>query len=169
MVFMGTLPSGGELWLNRLVREADLVISEGFIEPHFFAGFSGGRKSILPGVASRKTVLYNHTPPFQKPIARQGILENNPFTVTALCRTPGESGLVLNVLLDADKRILAALPAMRNRRTALVARWSARITSVAAVEADVVITSNGGYPLDQNVYQCVKGMTAAEACVRPAG
>ena len=56
MAFFGILPSGGELWLNRLLTQADLVLSEGFIEPHFFAGFSGGRKSILPGVASEKTV-----------------------------------------------------------------------------------------------------------------
>ena len=54
MTFKGILPSGGELWVNKLVDEADLLISEGFIEPHFFAGFSGGRKSVLPGIASKK-------------------------------------------------------------------------------------------------------------------
>ncbi len=54
MVFKGILPSGGELWINKLVDEADLLISEGFIEPHFFAGFTGGRKSVLPGIASKK-------------------------------------------------------------------------------------------------------------------
>ncbi|MBE5810491.1 MAG: DUF2088 domain-containing protein, partial [Clostridiales bacterium] len=78
LTFMGILPSGGELWLNKLVAEADLVVSEGFVEPHFFAGFSGGRKSILPGVAGRKTVLYNHNAHFiHAPQARQGILADN--------------------------------------------------------------------------------------------
>lgn len=171
MVFMGTLPSGGELWLNRLVREADLVISEGFIEPHFFAGFSGGRKSILPGVASRKTVLYNHNAAFIKsPFARQGILEDNPIHRDMLfAARQANLAFVLNVLLDADKRILAAFAGDAQQAHSAGCEMSARITSVAAVEADVVITSNGGYPLDQNVYQCVKGMTAAEACVRPGG
>lgn len=73
VAFFGTLPSGGELWLNSLLREADLVLSEGFIEPHFFAGFSGGRKSILPGIASERTVRYNHNAGFiASPLARAG-------------------------------------------------------------------------------------------------
>ena len=64
LVNLGSLPSGGELIINRLAAEADLLVSEGFIEPHFFAGFSGGRKSVLPGIASRQTVLYNHNSKF---------------------------------------------------------------------------------------------------------
>ena len=78
MAYFGTLPSGGELWLNRLAAQSELVIAEGFIEPHFFAGFSGGRKSILPGIASRRTVLYNHNAAFiASPNARAGRLEGN--------------------------------------------------------------------------------------------
>jgi nickel-dependent lactate racemase len=65
MTFKGILPSGGELWVNSLVDWADLVIAEGFIEPHFFAGFSGGRKSILPGISARATVLANHCSKFR--------------------------------------------------------------------------------------------------------
>ena len=61
LVYLGKLPSGGNLIINRLAAEADLLVAEGFIEPHFFAGFSGGRKSVLPGVASRETVMYNLT------------------------------------------------------------------------------------------------------------
>lgn len=64
MTFKGILPSGGELWVNKLVDECDFLMSEGFIEPHFFAGFSGGRKSVLPGIASKKTVLWNHNARF---------------------------------------------------------------------------------------------------------
>ncbi len=66
LVYLGKLPSGGNLIINRLAAEADLLVAEGFIEPHFFAGFSGGRKSIsiLPGVASRETVMYNHNSGF---------------------------------------------------------------------------------------------------------
>ena len=80
MVYKGILPSGGALWVNRLVDWADLVVAEGFIEPHFFAGFSGGRKSVLPGIASYKTVLYNHNARFiADPRAVQGNLQGNPL------------------------------------------------------------------------------------------
>ena len=79
-VKIGVLPSGADLIINRLAAEADLLVSEGFIEPHFFAGFSGGRKSVLPGVSDRVTVLGNHCSKFiASPYARTGILENNPI------------------------------------------------------------------------------------------
>ena len=80
MVTIGTLPSGGVLRINRLAAEADLLVSEGFIEPHFFAGFSGGRKSVLPGIAARETMYWNHNAEFiASPFARTGILEGNPI------------------------------------------------------------------------------------------
>lgn len=70
--FLGLLPSGGQCWVNRWACEADLLVSEGFIEPHFFAGYSGGRKSVLPGVAGRGTVLANHCAEFiDSPRARR--------------------------------------------------------------------------------------------------
>ena len=111
MTFFGTLPSGGELWLNKLVKENDLVISEGFIEPHFFAGFSGGRKSILPGVASRKTVLYNHNAHFiANPNARQGSLDENPIHKDMLfAANQAKLAFILNVIIDTDKKVVAAV------------------------------------------------------------
>ncbi len=79
MVFKGLLPSGGPLWLNSAVDESDLIIAEGFIEPHFFAGFSGGRKSVLPGSAGERTVYANHCARFiADPAARAGNLAGNP-------------------------------------------------------------------------------------------
>ncbi|MDD3335965.1 MAG: nickel-dependent lactate racemase [Eubacteriales bacterium] len=171
MVRLGTLPSGGELWLNRLITWAELVVSEGFIEPHFFAGFSGGRKSILPGVASRKTVLYNHNAQFIKsPYAAQGSLAENPIHQDMLFAAQ-KAGLrfILNVLIDADKRIVAAVAGDPVQAHAEGCKLCGEATKVQRVTADIAITSNGGYPLDQNVYQSVKGMTAAESCVRPGG
>ena len=80
MVDLGTLPSGGKLLINKVAVDCDLLISEGFIEPHFFAGFSGGRKSILPGVASQKTVFANHCSKFiASDYSRTGILKENPI------------------------------------------------------------------------------------------
>lgn len=171
MAFFGILPSGGELWLNCLVQEADLVISEGLVEPHFFAGFSGGRKSILPGVASKKTVLYNHNAQFLKNTkARQGILEGNPIHRDMIfAAKQAKLAFILNVLIDAEKHVIAAfagdVEAAHRAGCELCKKW----TSVKPAMADIAITSNGGYPLDQNIYQAVKGMTAAEATVRKGG
>lgn len=171
MAYFGVLPSGGELWLNKLVKDSDLVVAEGFIEPHFFAGFSGGRKSILPGVASKKTVLYNHNALFlQSPHARQGSLEDNPIHRDMLfAARQAKLAFILNVLIDGDKRVIAAVAGDMEAAHAQGCALSRRLTRVPAAEADIVVTSNGGYPLDQNVYQAVKGMTAAEACVRQGG
>lgn len=171
MTFFGILPSGGELWLNRLVGEADLVISEGFIEPHFFAGFSGGRKSILPGVASAKTVLYNHNARFlQSPHARQGSLDENPIHRDMLfAAQQAKLAFILNVIIDADKRVIAAFSGHHEQAHRAGCRLCETLTRVEPVVSDIAVTSNGGYPLDQNVYQSVKGMTAAESCVREGG
>ena len=169
--YFGRLPSGGELWLNRLVREADLVIAEGFIEPHFFAGFSGGRKSILPGVAGKATVLYNHNAGFiAHPLARQGSLEGNPIhRDMAFAAREAKLAFILNVLLDGDKRIVAAVAGDAHEAHEVGCALCGKMTRVMGEQADIAVTSNGGYPLDQNIYQSVKGLTAAEACVRPGG
>lgn len=171
MVFFGNLPSGGELWLNHLVKENDLVVAEGFVEPHFFAGFSGGRKSILPGIAARRTVLYNHNASFiQSPLSRQGCLKGNPIHRDMLIAAKkAKLRFILNVLLDENKRVIAAFAGDTEKAHLAGCKLCEQLMSVPRAQADIVITSNGGYPLDQNVYQTVKGMTAAETCVRPGG
>ncbi|MEG1890828.1 MAG: nickel-dependent lactate racemase [Clostridia bacterium] len=171
MARFGTLPSGGELWLNKLCGWAELIVSEGFIEPHFFAGFSGGRKSVLPGVASQRTVLYNHNAGFiQNPLATQGSLEGNPIHRDMLYAAKAVGlQFILNVVLNDQKKIIAAFAGDAEAAHAEGCRFSAAMTHVPAAPADIVITSNGGYPLDQNVYQSVKSMTAAEKCVREGG
>lgn len=171
LAFFGTLPSGGELWLNKRVKDADLVVSEGFIEPHFFAGFSGGRKSILPGIAASRTVMYNHNAGFiRSPLSRQGILDGNPIH-RDMCFAAKQAGLafILNVILDEDKRIVACVAGDADEAHRAGCEISKMMTAVPAVPGDIVITSNGGYPLDQNIYQSVKGMTAAESCVKDGG
>lgn len=171
MANFGTLPSGGSLVLHRLVAEADLLIAEGFIEPHFFAGFSGGRKSVLPGVASKVTVLANHNAAFiAHPRARAGVLKGNPLHED-MRYAADKAGLafILNVVLDADKKIVKAFAGQHKRAHEAGCRFVLGRASVKASPADIVITSNGGYPLDQNIYQAVKGMAAAEATVRTGG
>ena len=171
MAFFGILPSGGELWLNKLVKESDLVVAEGFIEPHFFAGFSGGRKAILPGVASAKTVLYNHNAMFlQSPHARQGSLDENPIHRDMLfAAQQAQLAFILNVIIDADKKVIAAFAGDHEKAHRTGCAQCESMTRAKKVVSDIAITSNGGYPLDQNVYQAVKGMTAGESCVRQDG
>jgi nickel-dependent lactate racemase len=171
MVRLGALPSGGDLFLNRLAVEADLLAAEGFIEPHFFAGFSGGRKSVLPGVAGRATVAYNHNAEFiAHPRARTGLVEGNPIHIDMLhaARAAGLA-FICNVVINAAKEIIYAAAgdcelAHREGREFLLDKCR-----VEGRPADIAVAGNGGYPLDQNIYQAVKGMTAAEALVRPGG
>jgi len=171
LVNIGTLPSGGDLVINRPAYEADLLVSEGFIEPHFFAGFSGARKSVLPGIASRKTVIYNHNAQFiDSPFARTGNLENNPIHKDMVfAGRAAHLAFIVNVVLDAEKHVVFAVAGDMEAAHEKGCAFLSSQCCVPKKEADIVITTNGGYPLDQNIYQAVKGMTAAEACVKEGG
>jgi len=171
MVDLGLLPSGGKLILNKVAAEADLLIGEGFIEPHFFAGFSGGRKSVLPGVVSYRTVLANHCAEFiASPHARTGVLENNPLHRDMLHAAKAANlGFIINVVINADKKIIKAFAGHREDAHLQGCEFVRELAGVKKVEADIAVTTNGGYPLDQNIYQAVKGMTAAEATVKEGG
>lgn len=171
MIKLGTLPSGGELKVNKLAIETDLLIAEGFIEPHFFAGFSGGRKSILPGVASAKTIMANHCSEFiASPYARTGILENNPIHKDMLyAAEKAKLAFILNVVIDSDKNIINAFAGDAKLAHEEGCKFVSELAGVNKIEADIAISTNGGYPLDQNIYQSVKGMTAAEATCKKGG
>lgn len=171
MSFKGILPSGGELWVNKLVDDADLLISEGFIEPHFFAGFSGGRKSVLPGIASKKTVLWNHNAKFiADSHSRAGSLKDNPIHRDMLFAAKAVNlAFILNVVINGEKKIIKAFAGNLETAHAKGCELVNQIARVDRIKSDIVITTNGGYPLDQNIYQTVKGMTAGEQCVNPGG
>lgn len=170
-VSLGTLPSGGELLVNKLVAEADLVCAEGFIEPHFFAGFSGSRKSILPGVASRVTVLANHCSEFiADPHSRTGILEGNPIHKDMVwAARQAKLAYIVNVVINDRKEAIYAVAGDCEAAHRKGCDFLSSLCKVDAIPSDIVITTNGGYPLDQNIYQAVKGMTAAEATVKKGG
>lgn len=170
-VQIGVLPSGAPCVVDRLAAETDLLISEGFIEPHFFAGFSGGRKSVLPGVSDQVTVLGNHCSKFiDSSFARTGILDGNPIHQDMIAAAKmAKLAFIVNVIIDEDKKTVAAYAG--NYLTAHRAGCDFLLgyCRVKPVYSDIVVTSNGGAPLDQNIYQCVKGMTAAEASCNPGG
>ncbi len=171
LVNIGVLPSGGECEINSIASEADLLVAEGFIEPHFFAGFSGGRKSVLPGIAGRNTVLANHCSEFiSHENARTGILENNPIHDDMLwAAKKAKLQFIVNVVLNSEKKVIYAVAGDVEKAHKKGTDFLSAQCGAKAICSDIVISTNGGYPLDQNVYQAVKGMTAAEATVKKDG
>lgn len=166
-----TLPSGAVFQVNRLAAECDLLVTEGFVEPHFFAGFSGGRKSILPGICSERTVNENHSyKAVSHPRSNSGMLKDNPIHADMLCAAKAVNvQFIFNVALDGEKKIVAAwagdLEKAHEAGVEFIRQWS----QCPVVTGDIVITSNGGYPLDQNLYQSPKAMATAEACAGEDG
>jgi lactate racemase len=158
--------------IDRRYVEADVRIVTGFVEPHFFAGFSGGPKGVCPGLADMDTVLEAHSPSrISDPRSTWTLMEGNPVhdfvrDAAALC----PPALSLDVTIDRQRRITGVFcgPLPGAHRAACESVLS---TSVSAVDGpfDVVVTTNGGYPLDRNLYQAVKGMAAAERVVAPGG
>lgn len=171
MIHIGALPSGGSCIINRIAAQADLLLAEGFIEPHFFAGFSGSRKSVLPGIASYKTIMYNHNGQFiHDSHSRAGVLAGNQVHEDMMAAAE-MAGLrfILNVVLNGDHEVIGAFAGDIHDAHEAGCSFVRELAGVKAVPCDVAITTNGGYPLDQNIYQAVKGMTAAEATLDEGG
>ncbi len=170
-VELGVLPSGAKMIVDRLAVDTDLLIAEGFIEPHFFAGYSGGRKSVLPGVAAKETVLGNHCGEFiAAPQARTGVLDDNPIHMDMVAGARmARLAYIVNVVLDGEKNVVAAFAGNFEKAHLAGVNFLRKYCEVPALPADIVITSNNGAPLDQNIYQCVKGLTAAEATTKDGG
>lgn len=170
-VRVGKLPSGPDCIIDKAAVNASLLVAEGFIEAHFFAGFSGGRKSVLPGIADAVTVMGNHCSKFiDSPYARTGILDNNPIhkDMIAAARM-ADLAFICNVVIDEEKKTVAAFAGNFETAHRRGCDFIADYVAVKPEPADIVITTNGGYPLDQNAYQSPKGMTAAEATVNKDG
>ena len=170
-VKVGTLPSGPDCILDKVAMDASLLIAEGFIEPHFFAGFSGGRKSILPGIADAVTVMGNHCSKFiDDPHSRSGILDLNPIHEDMLAAAKlSKLAYIVNVVIDEQKKTVAAFAGEFETAHRKGCDFISEYVCVKPQYADIVITTNGGYPLDQNAYQSPKGMSAGEATVNDGG
>ncbi|MEU8516876.1 nickel-dependent lactate racemase [Kitasatospora sp. NPDC048722] len=172
LAWMGRWGDDVPVWLNRAWVEADVRITTGFVEPHFFAGFSGGPKLVAPGLAGLETVLVLHDAKrIGNPRATWGVTHGNPVhdDVRAIAAGTGVT-FALDVVLNRDQRIVEAfggdLLPMHAAATAAARRIAMRPVDHLF---DVVVTTNAGHPLDQNLYQSVKGMSAAHSVVRPGG
>ena len=170
--YIGTTVSGNEIFVNKRVLECDIKILTGFIEPHFFAGFSGGGKALIPGMASVKTIKFNHSiSHLSLANVNWGVTNGNPLWEEIIEAAEFVPGLfLLNITLNRNKEITNVFAGdLRSAHKAgcKFAKDSAMVT-VASLY-DIVITSNSGYPLDLNIYQTVKGMSAASQVLKPGG
>jgi lactate racemase len=170
--YVGTTTSGNKVLLNKKVLECSIKILTGFIEPHFFAGFSGGGKALIPGMAFVKTIKYNHS---IKNLSHEntnwGITYGNPLWEEITEAAEFVPGLfLLNITLNKNKEITNVFAG--DLRTAHTAGCHfVKESAMAPVDMlyDIVITTNSGYPLDLNIYQTVKGMSAAAQIVKEGG
>jgi nickel-dependent lactate racemase len=172
LTWCGVLGNGVPVWLNSEWLAAEVRITTGFVEPHFFAGFSGGPKLVAPGLAGLDTVLTLHNAErIGHPRATWGRTHGNPVhdDVRSIASATGVT-FGFDVLLNGQKEISHAFAGDLLRAHRL-ATSTARETAMVGVDQpfDVVVTTNSGYPLDQNLYQCVKGISAAAQVVRPGG
>lgn len=172
LVLRGETSSGIPIWLNRRWSEADIRITTGFVEPHFFAGFSGGPKMVAPGLAGFDTIMPLHNSDMiGHPKATWGVLEGNPIhdAIREISEITGVD-FAVDVTINRDHKITSAYAGDPK----LVHRAAARVASTMAMQRvdnpfDIVVTTNSGYPLDINLYQAVKGMSAAAKVVKPMG
>ncbi len=169
---VGATSDGNEVWIHKEYLGCDVRILTGFIESHFFAGFSGGGKACMPGLAGAETILRNHCAPNMDHLkATWAVTHGNPIwegiREAALLAGPA---FLLNVTLNRDKQITGVFAGDLDQAHERGCNF-VRDYALAPVEAayDIVISSNAGFPLDLNLYQAVKGMSAAARIVKQGG
>ena len=172
LVHVGTNSYGSKVYLNKTYVEADFRIVTGFIEPHFFAGFSGGPKGINPGIAGIKTIQdFHNAEMIGNPKSTWGVIDGNGVqdaaTQNCLMVKPE---FMLNVTLNGEKEITNVFAGDVIKAHRVGCEFVKKHAMYAVDKAfDIVITTNSGYPLDQNLYQTVKGMSAGAQVVKPSG
>ena len=172
LVSLGVTSRGHPVRINRQFLESDVRILTGFIEPHFFAGFSGGPKGVLPSIAGAESVHSNHGyAMISDPNATWGVTAGNPvweeMREVALRANPT---FLINVTLNSARQITGIFAGDMLAAHAAGCKFVKEHAMVPVAEPfDIVITTNSGYPLDQNLYQCVKGLSAASRIVRAGG
>ncbi|MEG3594036.1 MAG: nickel-dependent lactate racemase [Chloroflexota bacterium] len=168
----GETSDGTPIWLNKIWVEADVRITCGFVEPHFFAGFSGGPKMVAPGLAGFDTIMALHN---AKRIGSSksvwGITHGNPVhdTVREIAKLTGVDFSV-DVTINKNREITSVFAGNLFEAHKAACETSKRIVMRGVErEYDIVVTTNSGYPLDQNLYQTVKGLSAAAQVVKNGG
>lgn len=171
-VYVGTTATGNQIWLHKEYVECNFRIPTGFIEPHFFAGFSGGGKAIMPGLARLDTIMRNHSAKnMDSSMASWGITDGNPLweeVFEAANFVPPQ--FIVNVTLNKDQQITGVFAGDFKNAHKQGCKFIKKSAMVPVDQHfDIVVSSNSGYPLDLNLYQSVKGMSAAAQIVKDQG
>lgn len=170
--FLGDSSLGHEIWLNRDLVNCELILLTGFIEPHFFAGFSGGGKAIMPGMAGNRTIFNNHgAEMIANPNSVWGITSGNPIyeEILEIAEKVGKTFLV-DVAMNSNHEINGVFCGkIRTAHQAGCDFVKQNVMVPVSKQFDIVIGTNSGYPLDLNVYQTVKGISAAARIVKDGG
>ncbi len=170
LLSLGTLSNGMELIINRTAAEADLLITTGVVSLHYFAGYSGGRKSILPGISGRQAIEANHKM-MNDPRARLGNYEDNPVS-DLMIEAARQAGVdyILNVVMQSHHDIAYCVAGDMEQAWLEAVKYCEQMNVIEITEAaDIVIASCGGYPKDINMYQAQKALDAAILAVKPGG
>ncbi|MHA1793555.1 MAG: nickel-dependent lactate racemase [Promethearchaeota archaeon] len=172
LVHLGTSSRGTPIYLNQHYVRADIKILTGYVDPHFFAGYAGGRKSVVPGIAGTKTILENHSARnIDHPRARFIFIKDNPIHEDALeiANLVGVD-FIINVCLNEKHEIIkVASGGLEKAHGELVKFMNDFVAREIASPYDIVVVNNGGYPLDLNLYQAVKSMSIGEMAVKKGG
>lgn len=169
---IGKDEDGTPILINSHFMESDLKILTGYVEPHFFAGFSGGRKSVVPGIAGQEMIQKNHSAKnIASPFARFGFLENNPIHEHSLrIAKQVNVDFIVNVCINEEHKITrVAAGDLEAVHEELVKFQKQKIFHPISELYDIVVCGNGGYPLDLNLYQAVKSMAIGEMAVKKSG
>jgi len=169
LTFLGKTTKGTPVWINNLVSESDLCIALGQIEPHEYAGFTGGRKSILPGVSGEETIRYNHSPEMiEHPCAKPGMLEGNPIHEDMVeCALMAGIDFIVNVVINRDLKIIGVFAGdMLEAHSQGVDFVNSFSRVEIPTQPDIIITTPGK-PLDVDFYQSLKALIAVDAIASP--
>ena len=172
LVFYATGPRTMGVWLNREYLNADLRILTGFVEPHLFAGYSGGGKAVLPAIAGADEIMANHNATMiGHPKATWCTTEGNPiFEQMRDVALKTDPSFVVNVTLDERKRMTGVFAGeLRAAHDAAIAQAASQAIRPIPQLFDIVVVTNMGYPADLNLYQAVKGMSVGAQAVAPSG
>ncbi len=172
LAYIGNTSNHLPIYINKNFNQSDVKILTGYVEPHFFFGFSGGRKSIVPGIAGAETIQANHSAEnIASPFSRFGIYEKNPMASmsTEIAHIVGVD-FIINVCINEEHKITQiAAGELEKVHDYLVAYQLKSIFKEITHPYDIVICGNGGYPLDINLYQAVKSMAIGEMAVKQGG
>ncbi len=169
---LGMSPNGVPIKLNKLYLDADFRITVGMIEPHFMAGYAGGRKMVMPGVAAMETIQKWHSPRFlEHRNATSGVVKDNPVHEESLAIARlARPNFIVDVALDSNKKTCAVFAGdMEEAWEAGVAFVAKNSTAAIPQPVDIALTTCGGFPLDATFYQAIKGMVGALPIVKHGG